>query len=603
MEKLLAKRQSFFIISASCASSHFVSYIFSMYLYQRFLLVCVLIVFATLYILPWNQFGVSTDFLTKPYTLGLDLRGGVELDYQVDLSAVNSGALATNTEMVHTYNETTIVEGLKKIIDRRVNSLGLAEPNIQTVRYGTDTHLIVQIPTQSYPDLSPEEQEAQRLLDIKNAKETIGRVVRLEFRERKTNYSAEDYAERAAIAKNAYDDALAGMPFETVMTKYALQYERIEIDTLEGEIAEELVPPNFDTVTEFPYLSNVFDTTTNASYTIDESGQPTIQSGSGYAVVYVEAPLEGGKYRYSYMTVDAEPSGWMPAKTTDGKVLNDQYLVNAGVSYTSIGQSQVDLVFNDEGKRIFAELTQRLIGQQIAIFVGGDMVTAPVVQSVIPDGRAVITGQSGPQESQRLADEINTGIVPAPIYLTSERTIDAKIGETALGQILNAGVIGLIAIVVFLTLFYRIGGLIAGIALIAYTIFLIAIVKYTGVVMTLASIAGVILSIGLAIDANILIFERTREALKEGMTLNKAIAVGFNQSWTAIWDSHITSVASALILYIFGIAMIKGFGLMLGIGIILSLFTAMWVSRVLIQVMARMIKNPKTLIGYAPFKK
>lgn len=121
--------------------------------------------------------------------------------------------------------------------------------------------------------------------------------------------------------------------------------------------------------------------------------------------------------------------------------------------------------------------------------------------------------------------------------------------------------------------------------------------------MTLASIAGIILSIGLAIDANILIFERTREALKEGMTLNKAIAVGFNHSWSAIWDSHITSISSALILYIFGIAMIKGFGLMLGIGILLSLFTAMWVSKVLIQAMARIVKNPTTLIGYHPIKK
>lgn len=225
------------------------------------------------------------------------------------------------------------------------------------------------------------------------------------------------------------------------------------------------------------------------------------------------------------------------------------------------------------------------------------------MQSVIPDGRAVITGQNSLHEAQLLADNINTGIVPAPIYLTSERTIDAKIGESALNQILVAGVIGLVLIVLFLMAFYRIGGLLAGLALVAYTVFLVAIVKYTGVVLTLASIAGIILSIGLAIDANILIFERTREALKEGMSLNKAIMVGFNHSWTAIWDSHITSISSALILYIFGIALIKGFGLMLGIGIILSLFTAMWISKILIQSMARIITNPKVLLGYSGQKK
>ena len=132
--------------------------------------------------------------------------------------------------------------------------------------------------------------------------------------------------------------------------------------------------------------------------------------------------------------------------------------------------------------------------------------------------------------------------------------------------------------------------------------FLVAIIKFSGlfggVVLTLASIAGVILSIGLAIDANILIFERVREALREGNSLQKAIRIGFDQSWTAIWDSHITSFFSALILWIFGIAMIKGFGLMLGLGILLSLFTAMWVSRVLIQFVSQYVKNPKILFGF-----
>ncbi len=129
---------------------------------------------------------------------------------------------------------------------------------------------------------------------------------------------------------------------------------------------------------------------------------------------------------------------------------------------------------------------------------------------------------------------------------------------------------------------YRVSGLLAGLALVIYGIVLLAIVKAFGIVLTLASIAGMILSIGLAIDANVLIFERTKEALREGSTLKNAIVSGFDKSWTAIWDSHITSLTSAVILYIFGISLIKGFGLMLGIGIVLSLFTAMWISRILI---------------------
>ncbi|MFZ2255259.1 MAG: SecD/SecF family protein translocase subunit [Patescibacteria group bacterium] len=206
---------------------------------------------------------------------------------------------------------------------------------------------------------------------------------------------------------------------------------------------------------------------------------------------------------------------------------------------------------------MFAEITKRLLGKQLAIYVGGEALTAPVIQSVIPDGRAVITGDYTIASAKELATNITTGIVPAPIYLTSERTIDAKIGASALGEILVAGLIGLAVIVIFLTIFYRVSGLLAGVALVAYTLFLVALVKFFGPVLTLASIAGVILSIGLAIDANILIFERMREALREGQPLMKAIHIGFDKSWTAIWDSHVTSLVSAIILFVVGISMIK----------------------------------------------
>jgi preprotein translocase subunit SecD len=144
-----------------------------------------------------------------------------------------------------------------------------------------------------------------------------------------------------------------------------------------------------------------------------------------------------------------------------------------------------------------------------------------------------------------------------------------------------------------------VSGVLAGVALIIYTLILIVLVKFTGPVLTLASIAGIILSIGLAIDANILIFERMREALRDRHPVEKAIVIGFDKSWTAIWDSHITSLTSAIILWIFGISLIKGFGLMLGLGIVLSLFTAMWVSRILIMAVGRtqVGKNIEMFVG------
>lgn len=157
--------------------------------------------------------------------------------------------------------------------------------------------------------------------------------------------------------------------------------------------------------------------------------------------------------------------------------------------------------------------------------------------------------------------------------------------------------VGLAIIVAFLVAVYRVSGLLAGIALVIYTILLVALVKFFGPVLTLASIAGIILSIGLAIDANILIFERMRESLADGHSVEKSIDIGFRHSWTAIWDSHVTSLVSAMILFFFGISMIKGFGLMLALGIVLSLFSAMWISRVLVQFAAKkMPHNPSMLV-------
>lgn len=533
--------------------------------------------------------GIYIPAISKPYTLGLDLQGGIELDYKIDFDSVTttSGALDKNT----------IIEGLKTIIDRRVNSLGLAEPTIQTANYGGDTHIIVQIPTKDYGDISEEEKEERTREDIANAKATIGKVVKLEFKEEKREITEEDRLERRALAESALRE-LGTTPFATIGQKYRDQYENIIFASGTGTLPSEASFSGVDAVTTFPYRTGIVSTQGNVSYTLDADGNAALQGNPGYAIVDITSKEWTGSYSYSYIFIDERPSLWTPAKTADGKVLNDTYLVSAGSAFNQAGQPQVELLFNEEWKTIFAEITKRLLGKQLAIYVGGEALTAPVIQSVIPDGRAVITGDYTIASAKELATNITTGIVPAPIYLTSERTIDAKIGASALGEILVAGLIGLAVIVIFLTIFYRVSGLLAGVALVAYTLFLVALVKFFGPVLTLASIAGVILSIGLAIDANILIFERMREALREGQPLMKAIHIGFDKSWTAIWDSHVTSLVSAIILFVVGISMIKWFGLMLGLGIVLSLFTSMWVSRVLIEVVGKyMIKNTKMFVG------
>jgi protein-export membrane protein SecD len=580
-----------------------------MRLAPRLLLIFVIAFVSVLYVFPWEKYNIAlpgaiSQFI-KPYKYGLDLHGGVELDYKVDLTAVRA---QSGTQI----SESSVIESLKGIVDKRVGSLGLEEPTISTAQYGPgESHIIVQIPVKDYGDISEEEKRKRNAEDIAKAKDTIGKVVQIEFREEKNSITEADKKARKDLAEKALIEAKT-TPFATVGAKYRDQYENVFYVSTGGVLIPQAKFEGIDAVTTFPYISPVHYVAGEESIGADEKGNPTTTRGpGGYAVTYLESmsqidiPAVGTGaatkqkiYNYGLIYIDERPSLWEVAKTADGKSLSDKYLTRAGVSFTQAGASQVELIFNDEGKTIFGELTKRLLGKQIAIYVGGQMLTAPTVQAIISDGRAVITGDYTIASAQELANNINTGIVPAPIYLTSERTIDAKIGKNALDQIVKAGLIGLLAIVILLVTYYRIAGLIAGIALVFYTAFLIAIVKFAGVTLSLASIAGVILSIGLAIDANILIFERMREALRSGLHLEKATTVGFRQSWTAIWDSHITSLTSAVILYVFGISLIKGFGFMLGLGIVLSLFTAMWVSRILLIAVGRKMEGKtKTFIG------
>lgn len=579
-----------------------------------------LAVFASAYVLPWKTIGINTPFPVAEYKLGLDLHGGVELDYKIDMA----DAQKRGTD----FQPKDIIEGLKSIVEKRVNSLGTAEPTIQTASYGGEDHIIVQIPTQNFDgeNLSAEEKKAKNDEYIAKAKDTIGKVVRLEFKEQKTTVTDADKKERTDIATKLLAEIQeAKYPFATIANKYKDQYENIEYRAGSGEtsaIPAEFTFTGMESI-KTPYVSpKILETKKGEGYSLGldnklektegekgysivritdvktEEKERDVKTGTGASEVTKKEKYTAKIYSYEGVFVSQKPSEWTAAKTEDGKTLDEQYLSKASVSFSQGFAPQVDLLFNADGGKIFAELTKRLMGKQIAIFVGGQLLTAPTVQSVIPDGRAVITGNYTAESAKKLATDINTGIVPAPIYLTSERTIDAKIGADSLKVIIHAGLIGLLLIIAFLILIYRVSGLMAGIALIIYGLLLLAIVKSFGIVLTLASIAGIILSIGLAIDANILIFERTKEELRRGVEIEKAVIVGFGKSWSAIWDSHITSFTSAIVLYIFGISLIKGFGLMLGLGILLSLFTAMWISRILILVVGhRMRKNTKAFIG------
>jgi protein-export membrane protein SecD len=265
--------------------------------------------------------------------------------------------------------------------------------------------------------------------------------------------------------------------------------------------------------------------------------------------------------------------------------LTGQYLKGAVVQFDqTTSQASVGLEFNDEGGKIFAELTKKNKGKRIGIYLDGAPITAPVVNEEIKDGKAQITGTFTPKDAKELVGRMNAGALPVPITLISQQTIGASLGQESLQKSLFAGVLGFLIIALFMILWYRLPGMLAVLALMLYVVILLALFKLIPVTLTIAGIAGVILSIGMAVDANVLIFERLREELQSGKRLEEAIEDGFDRAWTSIRDSNVSSLLTALILYALGSSVVKGFALTLGIGIVVSMFSAISVTRMLLRV-------------------
>ncbi|MBI5411687.1 protein translocase subunit SecD [Candidatus Peregrinibacteria bacterium] len=270
---------------------------------------------------------------------------------------------------------------------------------------------------------------------------------------------------------------------------------------------------------------------------------------------------------------DISPDPW---KLTG---LDGSHFKSASVTYDELGAPIVAIQFDKEGGELFADLTGRLTGKQMAIFVGGELISAPRVNDKIIGGSAVITGNFDLKSALALANDLNTGAIEAPILLAGQRTISATLGDSALQVSLFAGVVGFILLAIFMIVYYRFLGLIAVLALTVYTIIILFLLSVAPLVMTLAGIAGIILSIGMAVDANILIFERTREELNDGKNFIAALAAGFDRAWSSIRDSNVSSLITCAILWFFGNSIIRGFALMLAIGILISMFSAITVTR------------------------
>lgn len=260
-------------------------------------------------------------------------------------------------------------------------------------------------------------------------------------------------------------------------------------------------------------------------------------------------------------------------------------------------QPIVGLEFNEEGKKLFAELTGKNVGRVIGIFLDGSPISTPVVREAITDGKAQISGNFNTRDAQQLVRNLNYGALPVPINLIGTQTIGASLGADAVNDSVKAGVIGFIIIALFLILWYRLPGLVAVASLAIYVAINLMIFKLIPVTLTSAGLAGFILSIGMAVDANILIFERTKEELRKGLGLNEALHEGFARAWTSIRDGNLSSIITAVILFLFATsALIKGFALVFGIGVFTSMFTAITVSRTFLYALG--FKKKSKLVSF-----
>jgi len=535
-------------------------------------------------------------------SLGLDLQGGGHLVYQANLTDPDTGEVLEVTPEQ--------MDSLKRTIERRVNGAGLGEPIIQILG---DDRLLVQLPGVS---------------DLARAKSYIGETARLEFKRREifvprdvTEITTDDIVgvtighfpepepqagatstEPTPAASTSTKQVFALVEFtENGAASFESVYERMFSSFVVFQNAQvtggNAPPPSYlDATLEGPdqlRMSEVF------AFSIQQ-----VATSTTYGIAVPSTSPTGEPATLEEVTARVGTSPSIVFTEIQGAVDEDIGLTGDDLArafpgqHTASGQPIVNLEFNDTGTRIFGELTQDIIAKeastgirdQIAIFLDGAELVSPEVRSAITAGTAIIEGNFTIERVQDLALLLEGGRLPVPIVLIQERDVDAILGADSLAKSVVAGIVGLAMVLAFMTLYYRLPGLAASIALIIYAALVLAVFKILPVTLTLSGVAALILSIGMAVDANILIFERMKDELRAGRTLLMSINIGFDRAWPAIRDGNVSTLITCAILFWFadqlGASIVQGFAVTLAIGVAVSMFTAITVSRTLLRFLA-----------------
>ncbi len=510
--------------------------------------------------------------------LGLDLQGGAHLVFEADTSNLPPG------------EEESAIEGVRDVIERRVNSFGVSEPLVQTNKVGSTYRVIV---------------ELAGVFDVNDAIKQIGETPLLEFKEQNPNFNAEpqlteeqkkeleDYNKKALEkAKELIQKIKQGEDFDRLAKEYSEDPGSKDKGGDLGFVKRGTFVPEFDKA--------IFD-----DLQVGEITPEPVETQFGYHIIEKLEEKGIGEDKEVHarhiLIVKKKPSDIVPPQPQwINTKLSGKHLERAQLVFNqNTGTPEVSLKFNEEGKKLFAEITKRNLYKPVAIFLDGEPISIPTVQAEITNGEAVITGDFTIQEAKLLAQRLNAGALPVPIKLVSQQTVGATLGKESLEKSLVAGFIGLLALIVFMILYYRLPGLLAVIALLIYSVIVFGLFEIIPVTMTLAGIAGYILSLGLAVDANVLIFERLKEELVKDQPFNRAVEESFKRAWEAIRDSNISTLITTAILFWFGTSVIRGFALTLSIGVLVSMFTAIFVTKTFLLLLANgRITKYAWLFGY-----
>jgi len=602
----------------------------------------------------------------KDFALGLDLQGGAHLVYQADVSAIDNA------------ERSAAVEGVRDVIERRVNGIGVGEPNIQTTKVGEDYRIIVELPgitdvnqaiimigetpilefkeknTEPARGLTPEEQKQLEdyNLGAQGRALDILKLINdgLDFEEAASQYSEEEtsknnggyvgfigpgssvvpvyeWAKSASVGEvskglvnsfEGYNILRRGVEREgdpQIRASHILVcylgaqgcetpiYTKTEALAKAEELFNEVNADNFAQLAK-EFSSDFASAKDGGDLGFFDKGAMVEQFENAVLsaqVGQIVGPVETQfGFHIIYKTDEQIPTEYEISSVLIRKMHEedivppqDQY-VYTGLSGSQLeraevvsdqqtGAVQVSLQFDSEGKELFKDITTRNVGEPVAIYLDGAPISIPTVQQPITDGRAVITGNFDLAEARLLSQRLNAGALPVPVDLISQQSVGASLGAESLVKSLKAGIMALLLVMIFMILYYRLPGLLSVIALAVYMSITLALFKLIGVTLTLAGVAGFILSIGMAVDANVLIFERLKEELKEGKSLKAAVEEGFLRAWTSIRDGNVSTLITCALLIWFGSSFVQGFAVTLALGILISMFSAITVTRMMLR--------------------